>query len=690
MSRSSSTPISAVIILTIVMTILPLVGFSFVLPDHNYPRLINLYWRTPITEDEARQLAKWDVVALSMGAQETSPDSIRLMRQLNPSIIILAYSSSNEVIRDRLAEVEPSGKGLWHELYDAAAANPNWQLHTTDNKPISWWTGNISMNPNTTNSQGQTYNDFLTGFFADRILSTGLWDGILLDNIWQNVSWVDPNIDIDNDGKKDAPTKIDSQWQAGNKKLFAQLRARFGDQYLIIGNGDGVYDQTNGRMFESFPEFWEQGWSGSLNRYRDMTNASYQPRVNIINSDTDNTGDNRNYQSMRFGLTSALMYDAYYSFDYGTQLREQLWWYDEYDVNLGHPQTPPYNRLTGANGKFTPGVWQRDFANGIVLVNSTDQPQAITLGGEYEHINGTQDLATNNGRIVDRLTLNPSDGTILLRPITRFIGTPFVNGAFARIFNNEGKNTRTGFFAFETQFKGGDNIVAIEANTDGEAEFIVGNHASVSYYDSHGLLKNSFLPYGDQYSGGVSIAVADLNGDGSLEIITAPERGGANQIKIFDLAGNQQGAWSAFNRLTTSAGAHVAVGNVVGDGTPEIIVGSGSGSAPEVRVFDTTGRLLAKSFLPYDQRLRTGVNIAVGNVVGDSLAEIITGPGAGNAPEIKIFDYTGKKLGGWTVGTGRNNIAVGANDTDHDGKAEIITFTTDVFSAASLSSMFNR
>lgn len=692
MPRPSSTPISAIIILTIVMTILPLVGISFTLPDHNYPRLINLYWRTPITEDEARQLAKWDMVALSMGAQETSPDSIRLMRQLNPDIIILAYSSNNEVIRDRLAEVEPSGRGLWHELYEAAAANPDWQLTTTDDRSISWWTGNISMNLTTPNSQGETYADFLTDFFANRILGTGLWDGILLDNIWQNVSWVDPMIDIDNDGRKDAGNKIDKEWQKGNRDLFAQLRARFGDRYLIIGNGDNTYDQTNGRMFESFPEFWENGWSGSLNRYRDMTNANYQPRVNIINSDSNNTGNDRDYQTMRFGLTSALMYDAYYSFDYGTQLREQLWWYDEYDINLGRPQTPPYNRLTGSNGQFTPGVWQRDFANGIVLVNSTDQPQAIVLGEEYEQINGTQDTSVNTGRVIDRLTLTPSDGIVLLRPITRFIGTPFVNGAFARIFNGVGKNIRTGFFAFETQFKGGDNIVAIETNTDGDDEFIVANHATVGYYDSHGQLKNTFYPYGETYTGGISLAVADIDMNGTIEIITAPERGGANQIKIFDLAGNEKSAWHAFNRLSKSLGAQVAVGNVVGDGTMEIIVGSSAGAVPEVRVFDTTGRLLAKSFVPYDQRLKTGVNIAVGNVTGDSLAEIITGPGAGNAPEIKIFDYTGKSLGKWLVGDGKNRsgVVIGVNDTDHDGKAEIITYTTNVFSSVNLSSMFNR
>lgn len=693
MSRRSSTPIIAIIILTVVMSVLPLIGLSFTLPSHNYPRLINLYWRTPITEDEARQLAKWDMVALSMQAQETSPDSIRLMRQLNPKIVILAYSSSNEIIRDKLTEVEPTGKGLWHELYATGSTHPDWQLQTADGRNITFWPGNISMNLNTPDASGQTYADFLTGFYADRILGTGLWDGILLDNIWQNVSWLDPDIDIDNDGRKDTADKANKGWQEGNRKLFSKLRARFSDRYLIIGNGDGVYEQTNGRMFEGFPEFWENGWAGSLNRYRDMTNGAYQPRVVIINSDTDNTGNQRDYQTMRFGLTSALMHDAYYSFDHGTQLREQLWWYDEYDINLGQPRSVPYNRLTNTGGNFTPGIWQRDFANGIVLVNSTAQPQAIILSDEYEQINGTQDTAINNGRIVDRFTLGANDGTILLRPITRLIGTPFINGAFARIFNSAGKNTRTGFFAFETQFKGGDNVVAIETNTDGEAEFIVANHSTVSYYDAHGNLIRTFHPYGDTFAGGISVAVADLDRNSTLEIITAPITGGTNQIKIFDLGGTEQRAWHGINKQLTTLGATVAVGNVVGDANLEIVVGAGSGSAPEVRVFDLHGNLVTKGFNPYDRSYRTGVSVAVGNTTGDDIDEIITGPGTGRVPEVKIFDYTGKQLGKWTVGDGRSRsgVRVGANDTDYDGLAEIITFTTDVFtSGPNLSSFFNQ
>jgi len=44
---------------------------------------------------------------------------------------------------------------------------------------------------------------------------------------------------------------------------------------------------------------------------------------------------------MRFGLTSALMGNAFYSFDYGDDDHGQTWRYDEYEVSLGQPTGAP-------------------------------------------------------------------------------------------------------------------------------------------------------------------------------------------------------------------------------------------------------------------------------------------------------------------------------------------------------------
>src|SRR3989339_1060279 len=520
-------------------------GQAYNLPDHDCPRLVNLYWKTPLTKTDATKLAKWDMVALDMQAQTNSREAINYLRQLNPNIIILAYTSANEVPKERLKIIEPNGQGLWHNL--VSEINDQWYLKTTSGKNISWWAGNVSMNLYTQNSQGQTYADYLADFYTDQVLSTGLWDGLLFDNTWQNVYWVNKDIDIDGDSYRDNEEEIDRRWREGHINLFENLRNKFGSKYLILGNGDGQFEfVTNGRVFEGFPEYYEGEWTGSMSRYQDTNQSGYNPRINIINSDTDNTGNRSDYRAMRYGLTSTLLADGYYSFDYGTQLREYFWWYDEYDVNLGKPKTSAFDLLNNKKTDIAKSIWQRDFESGVVLVNSTDNSQKIKFNSEYEKLHGTQDQAINNGAIINQLTIAPKDGIILLRPIEKIINAVFTNGSFARIFNGSGHNIRTGFFAYDENFRGSTKIIYTDIDHDTRAETIVANSNKVEIYNEYNDKLKTIYPYGHNYQSGISLATADINGDGQIEIITSPEIGMSNEIKIFNWKGNELFSFYAF------------------------------------------------------------------------------------------------------------------------------------------------
>jgi hypothetical protein len=62
------------------------------------------------------------------------------------------------------------------------------------------------------------------------------------------------------------------------------------------------------------------------------------------------------------------------------------------------------------------GVWRRDFANGIVLVNpSNNGSQTVALGATFWHLSGTQAPGINNGSAVTSVTIAAGDGVILLR-----------------------------------------------------------------------------------------------------------------------------------------------------------------------------------------------------------------------------------------------------------------------------------
>jgi hypothetical protein len=103
---------------------------------------------------------------------------------------------------------------------------------------------------------------------------------------------------------------------------------------------------------------------------------------------------------MRLGLGTAFLQDGvYFGFDRGDCLHGQLWWFDEYDANLGKPTS-----LCRQNG-FAEGTWSRSFERGLVIVNP--QTQAVTFGTDSV----MTDLTTKQrGR---RFTIPARDARIL-------------------------------------------------------------------------------------------------------------------------------------------------------------------------------------------------------------------------------------------------------------------------------------
>jgi lipoprotein-anchoring transpeptidase ErfK/SrfK len=123
---------------------------------------------------------------------------------------------------------------------------------------------------------------------------------------------------------------------------------------------------------------------------------------------------------------------------------------------------------------------------------------------------------------------------------------------------------------------------------------------------------------------------------------------------------------------------NVAAGDVNGDGTKEIVVNFGSGTTPEIRVYTTTGERLS-AFLAVSKKFRGGVHVAVGDVNGDGVADIVTAPGRGGGSYVVTFSATGKKLGQFRAypANVRSGVQLATVDVNGDAKAEIATVVAE-------------
>ena len=87
---------------------------------------------------------------------------------------------------------------------------------------------------------------------------------------------------------------------------------------------------------------------------------------------------------------------------------------------------------------------------------------------------------------------------------------------------------------------------------------------------------------------------------------------------------------------TFTGGVRVAVGDVNGDGVEDVIAAAGPGGGPNVKVFSGVDGSLMFSFFAYDPSFTGGVFVAAGDTNNDGKADIITGAGAGGGPHVKV------------------------------------------------------
>jgi len=362
--------------------------------NDDFPRLANYYFAGfYVSRSVIERLVKWDIII----GLRVSRDIIEAIRQLRPDIKLILYEKAFQVTNT-----------------DGPYGHPEWYLKDSKGNIISPWTGQYCANISSycPEIDGEKWYDRHPKARWRSKWSQGLFDGIMYDYYYTSFTWIG-DVDFDNNGRNDLDEHggewVNRTLAEGLETLARNTRNLVGDDFIIIGNSATTLSHSrgilNGHMIEAFPDysfyFQGPGENSCVNDY-DLwmsERGGKEPRLFIINGGTVNTkGERNDFRNMRQALTWCLMNDGYFSYDGGPAGHHNLWWYDEYETNLGYPKGP-YQVLDN-------GVWVRFFDNGVVLFNPTEQEQEVTdndlrkldgYDGPYYKFRGGQDPEWNNG-----------------------------------------------------------------------------------------------------------------------------------------------------------------------------------------------------------------------------------------------------------------------------------------------------
>ena len=325
------------------------------------------FYNPPVNYDLSTLATKFDVFILTKN-YNGERDALRTMGVKAPFIKYLAFFE----IQDLPCDEQPWQNNVAFKIGDFCNIrnnHPDWFLQDVNKQPLCI-EGFCMMDPGNL--------DWLS-FWLQRAVETQEqhgWDGIFMDNVEASLG---KRLDEDL-----LPTKYsnDESYQTaveGALKYFYEgfFRAKNRPLYAnIIAVSDWnvwlrYLNHLDGVMIEDFAVDWGSGyktiteWEAQMDA---ITKAQEMGRYVILVAQ----GMKNNMKRQEFSFASYLLVnDGKASFRYTEdQSYDEIWLYDDYEINLGVPKAPRYKEGS---------QWKREFTNGIVIVDLKDNTSSITL-----------------------------------------------------------------------------------------------------------------------------------------------------------------------------------------------------------------------------------------------------------------------------------------------------------------------
>jgi len=418
--RSQGVGLLGAIVMTTVLSIADASEWS----TPGSPKLMGVYIGGPDHYDEAgyqKQLSRFDVLVLNFWPEwkewkygpTATRDVLRAIKTHNPGIHIGQYTNLNEA--KAAGNTDTTSIDLAQKL-----DREGWWLRDADGRQVQWTDRYQAFDINVTAwTRPDRTNLRYPQWFAERNYRVFFRANPEFDFWYLDNSLSAPAVkqaDWKGNGKNDdgRHPAITEAHRLGHFGYWQRIR-KLQPGTLLIGNADDLSSpeysgRLNGAFLEALiGESWStetrNGWSAMMARYHGTMDRVAAPKVvgfGVI-------GEADDYQRLRYGLTSCLLNDGYFSYSNDRPSYASVIWFDEYDLDLGNAIDPP------ATEPWRNGVYRRRFEKGLVLVNPGVFPVQIEVEPGYRKFKGQQDPDVNDGEPATVLRLAGRDGIVVLK-----------------------------------------------------------------------------------------------------------------------------------------------------------------------------------------------------------------------------------------------------------------------------------